>query len=1301
MAAQKQEVELLIKAGTEGLRSIAQLVKELEALGEDTGEASAKLEGLAGSLAELKNQQGLVKQFSDLKSQTRQLAQQQAEAKGQATALGKALAATEQPTKAQRKEFEQARKAAKAADQAWLANQKSLNELRGTLQDAGVSTKDLASEQVRIRKALDGVNGETSDLTNELRQMRDGARDAAKGTDSAAKSAKKLGDEASQSTGLLKKLGSGLKFVAKGATAVIAGVGASVATMSLFSRSQATVADDLTNTANAINENREALQVWQVAGERVGLTGEKVSDILRSVTERLGEFSATGGGEAADVMERLNLRIQDFEGLRPSESLLKFAGAIESLPKPEQVALLEKLGSDASQLQPLLENNAAGLRAIAAEARQSGSIYSEQELDKLLRANDIYNSLSIKIQGLTRRIGAELAPVVADATNKVIDLFDQNDGAKRLADLFRRITELAADATASLVRKSGAITDAIAGTFSVIKSAVQVVYNYSDAILAAAQAWVVYKGAQAAVGLAQFATMIRTKAVVAMQDMSAATKGATGRVSKFGAALGALKGPAQVLALAAVFWGVDKASEAAGAAIADYVRRHSEGARVLAENEQKVAGIARERIEALKAEAEQLEQYRQARRVGSEEAIRLSESERSAVEARLQKQIELFENEKRQLEYFAILGHDVGAQMADIQSAIDGANESLSNLGNASEVSAKALESGISAEAQQLVDKFRAMVSSGGDAADAIEGLFAGFDASDVSSVRTLVEAVGAISEKSVEAGLAIEKELRDRLDSMTSEELQRFAITLQGAFDDGADSASRFGMVAEEVADAALRRIGTSFEELRTGISDAERDALTSFQTFTQTGARSVDDVRKVIGELKDDIRSSEAVDALRQLLESWASESGVRIDQVKEQLTELAEGVKGTAAQVGAELLAAIDSAGDQETLDELKGRIGEVWSEGAIGQERYAELMNQVRERQRALADESTESGDRIKGAMDKAADSAKGVGNAAKDAADKAGQAGEIVLSTGSFLAQFFNNTTQRLLRLGEKVHDQFVTAMGMEAPAREVEGLRERIESLNGEIARIRHIVPGFNVFTGWLQEVSINAKAAERDFLLQKVAVAELLDEFERGDYSAGILNDSVDELENRFDLLSDQDLAPLRSAIERIQGEVESLNTSLADTIASLRQELAGLQGDTIELEGLRYQEQRAEMEERLQRARELGDQEAIAAAQEALALQEEAYRLRLADAKAQKEADRERASREAAEEERRRQEEERQQRQRDDAEYAREERQSRQQIETVRTINVNLNGETFRLLEDDEDAFVRALEQARGTFQ
>ncbi|MFB2705431.1 hypothetical protein [Marinobacter shengliensis] len=469
MAAQKQEVELLIKAGTEGLKSIGQLVKELEGLGEDTGEATEKLQGMASSLAALKDQQALVKQFADLKGETRQLAQQQDEAKERATALGKALAETENPTKAQRKEFEQARKASKAADDAWLSNQQQLNELRGSLNEAGISTKDLAGEQVRIKKEIAGVNQEADEMAGELRQVKESAEGTGQGTEKAAKGTKELGEEAEKSTGLLSKLGSGIKVVATAAAGLIAGVGASVATLTIFSKSQAAVADNLTNTSNAIGVNREALQVWQIAAERVGVSGDGVAKTLTSITERLGRLSATGSGRAAQVFDALNMDIREFEQLAPDQQLIKLAGAIETLPKGEQVAVLRTLGSDAEKLMPLLEDNAAGLRAIAEEASQAGAIYSEEELDKLNRANDVYNEINTKIQGLTRRIGAELAPVVGDATRRVMELFDQSEAGQKLVDMFKGLIQWGEDLATSLLSN----TDAISAGFDTVWSTVK------------------------------------------------------------------------------------------------------------------------------------------------------------------------------------------------------------------------------------------------------------------------------------------------------------------------------------------------------------------------------------------------------------------------------------------------------------------------------------------------------------------------------------------------------------------------------------------------------------------------------------------------------------------------------------------------------------------------------------------------------------------------------------------------------------------------------------------------------------
>lgn len=456
MASNDERVNLLISAAVDGLKNIEALVGELQTL-EKTGseelpdttkalrdgldQSSDAMQALRSRFEELAKQKGLVEQFASLKKETQELAEQQNEAKARATELGKALAETENPTRAQVAEFERARKASREVDEAWQSNQVQLQELRGTLSEAGISTKDLAGEQVRISKSMGEVEQEATELNNELTEMRDKAEGAASGAREAAQGTEDLGKNAEKTGGLLSKLGGPLSFIAKGMVKLTAAAGASIATLTFFSQRQAALADDLTNTSNAIGVNREELQLWQIAGERVGITGNGVANMLRGVTERLGRLSATGSGRAGQIFDSLNMDIREFQSLSPDQQLLKLAEAIEGLPKSEQVGILRTLGSDAERIQPLLENNAAGLRAIADEARKRGAIYTEAELDKLNKANDVYNDITLRIQGLARRIGSELAPAVGDAANRLLEMFDQAGTGEKLIQTFRDLID--------------------------------------------------------------------------------------------------------------------------------------------------------------------------------------------------------------------------------------------------------------------------------------------------------------------------------------------------------------------------------------------------------------------------------------------------------------------------------------------------------------------------------------------------------------------------------------------------------------------------------------------------------------------------------------------------------------------------------------------------------------------------------------------------------------------------------------------------------------------------------------------
>ncbi|OEY66799.1 hypothetical protein [Marinobacter sp. X15-166B] len=480
-----ERVNLLISAAVDGLKSVEGLISDLQeleksgrvelpdnsaALRDGLGKTSEEMQGLAERLTDLREQQGLVTQFAELKRETKELADQQQAARARATELGKALSETEAPTRAQTLEFERAKKAAAATSSAWVENNRNLNDLRGALEGAGISTKDLASEQVRINKEIEGVNGQASEMAAELRNVKQSAEDVSRGTDQAADSTEKLGKESEKSAGLLGKLGSGLKVVATAAAGIVAGVGASAATLTIFSKSQAAVADELTNTKNEIDVNREALQAWQIAGDRVGISGNGVAKMLGSVTERLGRLSATGSGRAAQVFDALNMDIEEFSRLAPDQQMIKLAAAVETLPKGDQVGLLKTLGADAAKMQPLLENNAAGLRAIAEEASQAGAIYSEKELDRLNKANDVYNAINTKILGLTRRIGAELAPAVGEATNRVMELFDQSGSGDKLIQMFSDLVKWGEDLATSLLSNTESISAGFTGVWNTVKS---------------------------------------------------------------------------------------------------------------------------------------------------------------------------------------------------------------------------------------------------------------------------------------------------------------------------------------------------------------------------------------------------------------------------------------------------------------------------------------------------------------------------------------------------------------------------------------------------------------------------------------------------------------------------------------------------------------------------------------------------------------------------------------------------------------------------------------------------------------
>ncbi|NQY62630.1 MAG: hypothetical protein HRT38_02715 [Alteromonadaceae bacterium] len=175
--------------------------------------------------------------------------------------------------------------------------------------------------------------------------------------------------------------------------------------------------------ADTLNLSTQTLSEWTTAGEKFNVSGDKMADIFKDLQDKIGDFAATGGGEAKDVFEKLNLDIGQFMGLSADQQLLKIGEALDGVASHnKKIFFLEALANDASRLLPLLENSAAGLKAAQHEARLLGTSISDIDAEMISIAEREFQRTKDVVTGLGNVLTAKLAPALAGMNNGIADI---------------------------------------------------------------------------------------------------------------------------------------------------------------------------------------------------------------------------------------------------------------------------------------------------------------------------------------------------------------------------------------------------------------------------------------------------------------------------------------------------------------------------------------------------------------------------------------------------------------------------------------------------------------------------------------------------------------------------------------------------------------------------------------------------------------------------------------------------------------------------------------------------------------
>lgn len=135
---------------------------------------------------------------------------------------------------------------------------------------------------------------------------------------------------------------------------------------------------DLEKQARVAGLSAQEFKVAALAVEQYGVSQEQLSDILKDVNDKMGDFAATGGGELKDFFEKIGplvgVTAESFKGLNSSDALSLYITSLEkaNVSQAEMTFYMEALANDATALIPAFRDGGAAIEEMTKKAEELG-----------------------------------------------------------------------------------------------------------------------------------------------------------------------------------------------------------------------------------------------------------------------------------------------------------------------------------------------------------------------------------------------------------------------------------------------------------------------------------------------------------------------------------------------------------------------------------------------------------------------------------------------------------------------------------------------------------------------------------------------------------------------------------------------------------------------------------------------------------------------------------------------------------------------------------------------------------------
>jgi tape measure domain-containing protein len=250
-----------------------------------------------------------------------------------------------------------------------------------------------------------------------------------------------------------------------------------------------------------------------------------------------------------------------------------------------------------------------------------------------------------------------------------------------------------------------------------------------------------------------------------------------------------------------------------------------------------------------------------------------------------------------------------------------------------------------------------------------------------------------------------------------------------------------------------------------------------------------------------------------------------------------------------------------------------------------------------------------------------------------------QAGSALASVAKFFTDYLKSVTAEVAELSTGAVAYFKSILYGQTlltdSSSELEKTIQVYKNLSGEIGDLLDVQAKSIDFTGisnFARKAEIAGKQAQAAYYGQRIELLKMVDALDAAESgNIGLIN-SAERAANSMNLMNDQDLGVLRTAIDSAKSSMDSLRDSAQSTLDTLQDELDGYLGRQDEIEKRRYQQELADIKTQLAKAESTGDKTLLTQLKEAEKTLNKVYAYRTAEIKAQQDASEKQAISDAA---------------------------------------------------------------------